>query len=71
MPDPDTQRAINDTLRNVKSRIDHQFEKNWRKQGGGAEASPLLAERLHAYSKALRIVSRFINPVSKETQPDA
>lgn len=71
MPDPETQKVINETLRNVRSRIEDQFEKTRRKQSGDAEESPLLSERIYAYVTAMRIVSRFIKPVSEETQPDA
>jgi hypothetical protein len=71
MPDPDTQRAINDTLRNVRSRIEDQFEKNRRKRSGDAEANPLLSERMYAYVSAMRIVSRFIEPVHEVDSPDA
>jgi len=68
MTDTDTQKAINETLRNVRSRIEIQFEKNRHKQSGDAEASPLLSERMYAYVDAMRIVSRFIDPI-QETDP--
>jgi hypothetical protein len=36
-----------------------------RKRNGDATDSPLLSERMHAYSHAMRIVGRFIRPVSE------
>ena len=64
MPDSNPQRAINETLRNVRSRIRDQHEKTRRKRSGEATDSPLLSERMHAYSHATRIVGRFIDPVT-------
>jgi len=71
MPDPDTQRAINETLHNVRTRIQDHYSKVKRKRDGNAQDSPILSERMHAYSHAMQIVNRFIEPVKEINQPDA
>mgnify|MGYP006434017527 CR=1 FL=1 len=70
MPDPDTQRAINQALRNVRSRIEEQHAKSERIRDGDATDSPLLSERMHAYSHAMKIIARFIQPVTEVNEPD-
>ena len=70
MPDPDTQRAINQTLRSVRSRIEDQHAKSERIRNGGAPDSPVLSERMHAYSHAMKIVGRFIQPITEVNEPD-
>jgi len=54
MPDPDTQKAINETLRNACNRLGDQVSKLNRKLDGDATESPLLAERMLAYSHAMK-----------------
>jgi len=71
MLDPNTQRAINETLRRVRSRIQDQHEKMRRKRNGDATDSPLLSERMYAYSHAMRIVGRFIDPATETNESDA
>ena len=71
MPDSDTQRAINETLRNVRQRLDDQFEKTRRLRKGGATEAPIRSERMATYTRAMRIVSRFIRPVAEINHPDA
>jgi soluble cytochrome b562 len=71
MLDSDTQKAINETLRNVRSRIQDQHEKMRRRRDGDATDSPLLSERMHAYSHAMRILGRFIDPVTETNELDA
>ena len=66
MPDPETQKAINETLRNVRSRLGYQFEKIRRLREGDEMEERMLYERMAAYKHAMDIVSRFIRPV-KET----
>jgi len=70
MPDPDTQKAINETLRNACNRLGDQVVKLDRKLDGDATESPLLAERMLAYSHAMKIISRFITPVNEADSPD-
>jgi hypothetical protein len=62
MSDPDTQKAINETLRNACNRLGDQVLKLNRKLDGNATES-LLAERMLAYSHAMRVIARFIKPV--------
>jgi len=77
MPDPDTQRAINETLRNVRSRIGDQFDKIERRRDrkrsceGDATDAPRLSAKMEAHIGCIAIVDRFIRPVSEITRPDA
>jgi len=70
MPDPDTQKAINETLRNVRQRLGDQYEKNKRLGTRGSTYDPIPPERMSAYRHAMQIVSRFIRPVSETDEPD-
>ena len=70
MPDPDTQKAINETLRNVRSRLNDQFEKMRRRRDGDATDSPVLSERMAAYTRAMQIVSEFSRPVAETNYSD-
>jgi hypothetical protein len=68
MPDPDTQRAINETLRNVRSRVNDQFEKIKRRrdQKGDATDAPGLSSKMEGYVDCIAIVDRFIRPVADD-----
>jgi hypothetical protein len=70
MPDPDTQRAINETLRNVRQRLDDQFEKMRRLRKGEAKENPIRSERMATCTRAMEIVSRFIQPVAEIDHPN-
>jgi len=72
MPDPDTQRAINETLRNVRSRVNDQFEKieRCRDQKGDATDAPRLSAKMEGYIDCIEIVGRFIRPVAEINHPD-
>lgn len=62
MPDPDTQKAINETLRNVRSRIGDRFEKieRCRDLKGDATDAPRLSAKMDAYINCIAIVNQFI-----------
>lgn len=76
MPDPDTQKAINETLRNVRSRIGDQFEKIERRRDGSeagegdATDAPRLSAKMEAYVDCMAIVDRFIRPVAETDHPN-
>jgi hypothetical protein len=70
MPDPDTRRAINETLRNVRSRLNDQFEKVRRGRRGDETEAPIRSERMATYTRAMKIVSQFIRPVAETDYPD-
>ena len=70
MPDPDTQKAINETLRNVRSRLNDQFEKVRRGRKGDATEAPIRSERMATYTRAMRVVSQFIRPVADTDYPN-
>ena len=69
----DPQRAINETLRNVRSRIGDQFEKIERRrdQKGDATDAPRLSAKMEGYVNCIAIVNRFITPVAKIDRPDS
>lgn len=65
MPDSETQKAINETLRDVRQRLEDGLEEVRRQRGEGNE-HPFRIERMAVFRHAIGIVSEFIRPV-KET----
>ena len=71
MPDPETQKAINETLRKVRAHLEDKFEKERRRRKRwNAIEKPLRSERMRTYTRAMEIVSRFIQPVAEIDHPN-
>ena len=65
MSDAETQKFINETLRNVRQRLEDQLEKLRRRREGNATENPFRVERMAVFRHAIDIVSRFIRPVEE------
>jgi hypothetical protein len=70
MAEPEIQRAINETLKNVMSDLKREYDKNERKRQGDAPDNPVISERMHTYTDAIRIVANHIQHVEESNEPD-
>jgi len=67
--EPETQKAINETLERIAERLNEHFETERRRREGDAGQSPLRSERMETYMRAKEIVSRFIKPAPSKNSP--
>jgi len=70
MPDPETQKAINETLRNVRQRLEDGLEEVRRRREGNATKNAFRVECMAVFRHAIDIVSRFIRPVEETDHAD-
>lgn len=69
---PETQRAINETLREIDERLQEEWRWERRQRDGWdpeTRAHQVRSERMETYARAMKTVINFIRPAEEETGP--